>query len=292
MPELAEVDYFRRQWLPGLGQPVTAVHTHPHARVFREGDGHALIQSLRGSQLLAAHSHGKQLLFEFSDGRWLGIHLGMTGELRTGAPKDPAGRHDHLVLQLPTRSLIFGDSRMFGRVRFDRSVNAPPAWWSALPPGLLTSGFSPSWISSQLARRPRAPIKSVLLDQSVFPGVGNWMADEILWRLGWHPLTLTGQLDNPARTALRREVRWVARRALATIGVDWREPPASWLYPHRWTTGTRCPRPACQTPLVREHTAGRTTCWCPNCQPDTRPLHTRPSSQPVRTGHRREHPLS
>ena len=292
MPELAEVEYFRRQWLPGLGQPVIAIDLHPQARVFRGCDVEALPRLLRKARLLSAQAHGKQLLFGFSGGHWLGVHLGMTGELRTCAQDVDAGRHDHLVLRLSKLSLIFADSRLFGRVRFDPSSPSPPAWWAGLPPALLSPGFSCDWIGSHLARRARSPIKSVLLDQSVFPGVGNWMADEILWRLGWHPLTPAGRLDTAGITALRQQVRWVTRRALATIGVDWREPPASWLYRHRWAAGTRCPRNDCRAELVREHAAGRTTCWCPQCQPDPRSLDTRPPPRPVGTGHRREHPLS
>ena len=291
MPELAEVEFFRRQWEPGLGHPIAAVEVHPDARVFRGSDVQALVRALEGAVLSEARAHGKHLLFRFSGDAWLGVHLGMTGELRVDPATATAGRHDHLVLRQAGRSLVFADSRMFGRVRFDHSPGRPPAWWRDLPPGVLTRQFTDRWVASHLARRARSPIKAVLLDQSGFPGIGNWMADEILWRLGWHPLTAAGALGPDDARALHRHLQWVARRALATIGQDWRDPPAGWLYRHRWAAGNRCPRPRCRSPLCREEAAGRTTCWCPSCQPDLRSDPPGPRGRTVGTGHRREQPL-
>jgi formamidopyrimidine-DNA glycosylase len=290
MPELAEVEFFRRQWDPGLGRPVVDVGVHAKARVFRGCDVPHLRRALAGAVFKESRSHGKHLLFRFSGDAWLGVHLGMTGALRVDPVTTVEGRHDHLVLQQVGGALVFADSRMFGRVRFDHSPGQPPEWWRKLPPAVLDSRFSTSWVDEHLRRRVRAPIKAVLLDQAVFPGIGNWMADEILWRLGWHPLTPVGALDPDAARALRHRVRWVARRALATIGQDWRDPPVTWLYGHRWVAGTRCPRPDCHTPLVRSTAAGRTTCWCPACQPDPCPDASRRNNRSVSTGRRRTLP--
>jgi len=289
MPELAEVDYFRRRWAAGAGGRVLRVEVHPGARVFRGCDVALLVERLMGAVMTDSLGHGKQMLFGFSSGGWLGVHLGMTGELRIEGPGWAGARHDHLVLHQAERSLVFADARMFGRLRFDFSAGGEPGWWRDLPPGLLTSGFTADWLAGHLARRARSPLKAVLLDQAVFPGVGNWMADEILWRLGLHPLTPAGELGAGLSSALREQARWLARRALATIGQDWGDPPAGWLYRHRWASGGRCPRPGCATPLVREQAAGRTSCWCPRCQPAVAAFR---AGKPVGTGHRREKPLA
>jgi formamidopyrimidine-DNA glycosylase len=292
MPELAEVEFFRRCWQPGISAVVDAVDVHAAARVFRGTDTRDLVRTLQGQAMTSSQAHGKQMLFGFSGGAWLGVHLGMTGALRVEGPGFRAGRHDHLTLHQRNRVLVFADSRMFGRIRFDVSPEQPPAWWRELPPGLLTREFSVEWVAAHLRRRARAPVKAVLLDQSIFPGVGNWMADEILWRLGLHPLTPAGTLLDAAEAVrvLHDQTRWVARRALATIGVDWRDPPATWLYTHRWAADNRCPRPHCGTLLRREEAAGRTTCWCPVCQPELAGTRPSPAGKPVGTGHRREKP--
>lgn len=266
---------------------IQRVELHPDARVFRGTDVAALTKGLTGAELVESFAHGKQMLFAVSGGGWLGVHLAMTGDLRVEPEDYPATRHDHFILRQPGRSLVFSDSRMFGRIRFDVSRNGPPDWWRQLPPALLSDGFTTEHVAAFVTRRARSPLKAVLLDQAGFPGVGNWMADEILWQLGWHPLTLAGSLTATHSAALRDKAQEVARGAMSTIGVDWTDPPAdTWLIRHRWAARQLCPR--CKTELIREVAAGRTTCWCPACQPP--PTNRPPSGKLVRGGHRREKP--
>jgi len=75
-------------------------------------------------------------------------------------------------------------------------------------------------------------------------GIGNWMADEILWRAGIHPKQAAGSLEGAQIKALYHEIRWVCREALRIIGKDFSDPPDSWLFPHRWQKGGTCPAPA------------------------------------------------
>ena len=265
MPELAEVDYFRKQWNAGLGRPIRRVHAHANARVFRETSVRLLTQKLAGSTFEASFAHGKNLLFAFSGGHWLGGHLGMTGRLEARPPDARPEKHDHLVLFTDAVALVFADPRMFGRVRFE-SGPEPPEWWRDSPPEILSNDFTTARVADFLKRRARTPIKTLLLDQAGFPGIGNWMADEICWRLRWHPARLAGEFAERA-PELRRALRLLARQALRVIGDDWGDPPDSWLFNHRWENGGRCPRGGCRAELVRADLRGRTTCRCPRCQP-------------------------
>src|SRR5581483_7603101 len=105
MPELAEVEYFRKQWNHGLGQKILAVE-FSGKRVFRGVALPAASAALTGAKLLESRAHGKQMLFRFSGGAWLGVHLGMTGELRVLPPHAPRARHDHLVLRQQRQALF------------------------------------------------------------------------------------------------------------------------------------------------------------------------------------------
>jgi formamidopyrimidine-DNA glycosylase len=268
MPELAEVEYFRRQWDSGLGSRVTGVATHSEKRVFRGTEVEALEKALIGAKLLGSEGHGKQMLFNFSHGASLGIHLGMSGLLRVEDKGFLPGKHDHLVLFQEKRSLVYSDPRMFGRIRFALG-KGKPEWWQDLPPSVISPGFTRAVLREQLHRGRRSPIKAALLDQTIFPGVGNWMADEILWQMKLHPATRAGDLDDSRQRDLWRASRTICRTALKTIGVDRNEPPKNWLIHHRWEKGGRCPRDG--TLLDHETIAGRTTAWCPVCQ--------KPSSQ-------------
>jgi formamidopyrimidine-DNA glycosylase len=291
MPELAEVEFYRRQWDPGLGGVVLDVRVHPAARVFRTcPDPFRIPEALAGRRFTASYAHGKNLLFEFSGGAWLALHLGMTGKLfaasvggggaggavlhRPGAPAADHPRHHHLAVVQRGRELVFSDPRMFGSVALHLGQRRPGSWLE-LPPAVLSPAFTRRRCDEFLTKHPNRPLKALLLDQGLFPGFGNWMADEALWRARLHPGARAGELGAGEAGALFRAVRRVAGDALRVIAPDWGEPPGSWLFRHRWTDGGRCPRRGCRAQLARATLAGRTACWCPSCQPAPRPLRSR-----------------
>jgi formamidopyrimidine-DNA glycosylase len=263
MPELAEVEFYRKQWQCGLKQKILAVELHPHARVLRGADTEALRKTLTGAVLLRSEAHGKQMFFQFSGNGWLALHLGMTGKLRAEPPGHAPGRHDHLVLRQRRQSLVFTDPRQFGRVRFHAGRATPP-WRANLPASILSNSFTLKRMEQFLQRHGRMALKAVLLMQDGFPGVGNWMADEILWRAEIHPARPAGKVKPAEAKKLFQALRFVCRAALRTVGVDFRDPPAVWLFHRRWRAGGNCPRDG--SPLSRAQIGGRTTCWCRSCQ--------------------------
>jgi len=287
VPELAEVEFYRKQWDPGLGEKIETVQVHPKSRVFRGGtDPNIISKSLSGHTFKASFTHGKNMLFQFSGDVWLSGHLGMTGKLFT-LPRSPSGasdtalpsgilhrpgasaeknpKHNHLVIVQKRRSLVFCDPRMFGLIQLHTGKKAPRLW-RGLPPEILSSDYTKTLLKTFLKRHPRALIKPLLLDQTGFPGIGNWMADEILWRTRIDPLTPVGTIPDETVALLWRATRKLTREALRGIGTDWSRPPDHWLFNHRWADGGYCPRPECNAPLVRKSLRGRTTCWCPTCQ--------------------------
>ncbi len=262
MPELAEVEYFRRQWDCGLGQKILVAELGGK-RVSRGLDLSAVQNALTGARLLESRAHGKQMLFRFSGNAWLGVHLGMTGELRAKPPGAARERHDHLILHQRRQTLVFNDPRQFGRILFDIGAGEPQ-WWRRLPPQILSPDFSLDRVAKFLARRGRAPIKAVLLMQQAFPGIGNWMADEVLWQARIHPRRLAGSLSLAETRRLHSKLKSVTRISLRAIGSDWGDPPKNWLIHRRWRRGGFCPRDG--APLRHATIGGRTTCWCPKCQ--------------------------
>lgn len=263
MPELAEVEYFRKRWDPGIGHKVLGVQLHGEKRLFRGTDVAALARRLTSQKLRRSRARGKQMLFVFAGDNWLGIHLGMSGKLRLEAADFLPARHDHLVLQQKKRALVFSDARQFGRVRFHHGA-AAPAWWKVGAPEIHSRHFTKAWMQEFVRRHRRAPIKAVLLLQSGFPGVGNWMADEILWRARIAPRRQAGKLSADRLNALWRSTRFVSRASLRTIGRNNGDPPKGWLLHERWQPGGKCPRDG--QILRRATVGGRTTAWCARCQ--------------------------
>ena len=263
MPELAEVEFHRRQWDAGLGAKILAVELHAGKRIFRDTDTAALAAALRGAKLLDSEAHGKQMIFRFTGRAAVGLHLGMTGALRIEAARFAPGKHDHLTLRQARRALVFADARCFGRVLFHAGPDEP-SWWADRSPALLSRIFTAERMKKFLRRHGRAPVKAVLLAQEGFPGIGNWMADEILWRAALHPATPAGRLAPATVRKLWHEVRKVSAGAMRIVAKDYSDPPASWLFRHRWVAGGRCPRDGAV--LERATVGGRTTAWCARCQ--------------------------
>jgi formamidopyrimidine-DNA glycosylase len=244
------------------------VLTHDTKRLLRHVDLPAFHRSLTGAVLKSSATAAKQMLFRFSGGAWLGIHLGMSGELSAAPVGHLPGKHDHLVLCTRHQALVFTDPRMFGRVDFHVG-REPPPWWTGIAPAILSPAFTAGVVAAFLQRRARAPIKAVLLMQERFPGIGNWMADEILWRAAIHPARPAGSLSPVEVRTLWRESRRVCRQALDAIAGRGRHLPAdlnvgiprTWLFLHRWRPGGLCPRTS--QPLAHATIGGRTTCWSP-----------------------------
>src|SRR3984893_6352024 len=263
MPELAEVEWYRKQWDPGIGDAIFEVRLHPLKRVFRGTDTRALREKLIGAKLLRSTTRGKRMLFEFSRDNWLGIHLGMTGKIRVESANYRPGKHDHLVLFQRECALVFTDSRQFGRIRFHHGTDEPN-WWKGDAPEIISREFDQKFLDRFLDRHRKAPIKAVLLMQNGFPGIGNWMADEILWRAKALPSNRTGKLSARERAELFRATKFVVRRSLETLGQDFSDPPCNWLIHQKWKRDGICP--IHRTLLRHAMIGGRTTAWCPKCQ--------------------------
>lgn len=273
MPELAEVHWFARRWAPGVGRRVESVEA-VSSRVFRHEAAGRVADALAGASLLGCESRGKRAAFRFSGGILLGVHLGMTGRLfveseRGEAPRFfgdgeawrlPAPKHDRLTLRFAGGlALVFNDPRMFGEVRLHAGAG-DPEWWREAGPDPAAPEYDEAPVRAAMRRGSRSPVKALLLRQDLFPGVGNWMADEILFHSGVRPDRAVGSLSAGERDALLAAVRVICRAALATVGAG-APPPDGWLFHQRWSKHGRCP--VTGVPLARETVGGRTSRWSP-----------------------------
>jgi formamidopyrimidine-DNA glycosylase len=263
MPELAEVEWFRKQWDAGRGHKIVDVGLHAQNRVFRGAETRALRKHLIGEKFERSTARGKRMLFEFSGDNQLGVHLGMTGKIRVETSNFRAGKHDHLVLHQKNRALVFTDSRQFGRVRFHHGRHELD-WWKSSAPEIASREFDQKLVDQFLDRHRKAPIKGVLLMQNGFPGIGNWMADEILWRAKVLPSKRTAKLALRERSAIFHATKLVVKKSLETLGKDFSDPPKNWLIHQKWKRKGVCPKH--HTLLKHATVAGRTTAWCPRCQ--------------------------
>ncbi|HYK31016.1 MAG TPA: hypothetical protein VEV63_03605, partial [Streptosporangiaceae bacterium] len=141
-------------------------------------------------------------------------------------------------------ALLLVDPRRLGRVRLDPPVDRL---------GPDARAITPAQFRAALARGT-APVKARLLDQDTIAGIGNLLADQILWQAKVHPAEPVGELTRADVDRLLRAVRRSVESSLAGGGVH-----ALPILSFRKDDG-HCPR--CGAPMLRGKVAGRTTWWC------------------------------
>jgi len=229
---------------------------------------HGEIRSaLVGRRLSAAHRRGKSMWFDTSGtaqspeaGPALGIHLGMSGKIVIADGRGveieggdywrrgrAAGDHRFTRFSLTFAdggSLLLIDPRRLGRVRLDPPVDVL---------GPDARDITRAQFRVALARGT-APVKARLLDQEAVAGIGNLLADAILWQAKIHPARPVGDLSQTELDRLYRAVQRVVQSTVADGGVhtipivEFRK------------AGAHCPR--CGAPMAHGTVAGRTTWWC------------------------------
>ena len=257
MPELPEVEAAMetlRQWAVGRRiATVTLLHPALQRRVRP-----AQLKALRGAQISRVERRGKHQLLHLDDGRIVHVHFRMNGDWAHGAQDEELPRFARAVLQFDDDTrLVLVDSRMLG------TLDVHPAG-TDLDLGLGPDAADDGWTATQLGMalaRKRGPIKPVLLDQRVVAGLGNIYAAESLWRARISPFTASNALTTAQVAALRKSIATVIVRATGsrytdddTVSLD--------VYDRE---GEPCRR--CKAAVERVVQAGRSTFFCPSCQP-------------------------
>lgn len=279
MPELPEVETVRRVMSRALqGKKIKDVEVVPDDIVMKGHEPAAIRRALKGAKVNHVGRKGKIWWLELDRKPWLFGHLGMAGWIRElGKPTtrlkehgqqpldDNKGRPRFLKLLIEAEDgsrISFTDQRRLGRI-----------WLSDNPekdPRLIKLGFDcfnglpePKALHEAVSKR-RAPIKAVLLDQTVFAGVGNWIADEVLYHARIAPKRLASSLKPKEVGKLHDAIKYVIGTAVE-LGADESKYPKGWLFLHRWG-GKRGVDTIEGQKIVREPVGGRTTAWVPKLQ--------------------------
>ncbi|GGT96910.1 Fpg/Nei family DNA glycosylase [Actinomadura citrea] len=258
MPELPDVEGFRRVLAEHTGEPIASVSVLDPG-VLRGVTARRLRTALRGRRFEEPHRHGKWLLAP-AQGPVVLLHFGMTGSLTWHRPDEPRHRHDRVVWKLPDGELRYRDMRKLQGVRLAATAQEADETLETLGPDALN--LSRDDLAATLSAH-RGRLKTTLTDQAVIAGLGNLLADEICWRARINPLRPARDLTAPDLTTLHRAMRRVLHDSIKAARVP---PRRTWLTGARDTPAPTCPR--CGTPLESRRLSGRRTVWCPHCQPD------------------------
>ncbi len=277
MPELPEVETVCRGLRANiLGDAIKSVEV-----LRKESIGYPSVgefeRTVPGHTFEDVSRRGKYILIHMSGQSGLAVHLRMSGRLLLVEKKKPA-KFLRVRMQLKSgRELQFEDMRVFGRIWY-----IPPGkTFAEIIPTLAELGPEPleglTGVALQevFARRKQA-IKSALLDQRLLAGVGNIYADESLFHSGIHPLSAAGSLKLKELERLAEEVKKVLTRAIelggttfsdftSSQGVNGNYQHDAWVYGR---TGSDCR--ICTATIVRVKIGGRSSHYCPGCQPKRR----------------------
>lgn len=276
MPELPEVETARRAATAvAAGRRIVGVTVSDDPIVFEGVPAARIRQALLGRRVRAVRRHGKHFWLELDRRPWLSVHFGMAGGLHTSRARSvrlvSSGRRAEtawpprftkLHLRLDDGGeFAIADGRRLGRIRLRHDpATEPPI--AALGFDALR-GVPGAARFRALARSRGAPVKALLLDQSFAAGVGNWIADEVLYQARIAPRRPVRSLSDRELDRLRGRLRSVVRRAVAVRADSERYPPA-WLFHRRWNA-----RPGITVrgdAIRRETIAGRTAAWVPAVQ--------------------------
>jgi len=277
MPELPEVETVRRILSRVLdGQRIVAAEFPADSIVQKKLPEGTILAACLGARVERVGRHGKFWWIELDRKPWLFGHLGMAGwipELGQGSIRlrehgqapfdDENGRPRFLKMLLESESggrVAMTDGRRLARLWLG---DDPKTALPKLGPDMMLSPWTASELAKKLAGRS-APIKALLLDQTLFCGVGNWIADEVLYQAGIAPNRAAGELNIAELKRLIDALAVILNHAVE-VGADSDQYPPSWLFNARWG-GAKGQDTIDGAAIRRETIGGRTTAWVPDRQ--------------------------
>jgi formamidopyrimidine-DNA glycosylase len=277
VPELPEVETIRRDIEKEfVNKRIKKVDVTGARSVRRHRSAKEFVARTEGRKLVGTRRRGKYLLLRLDSGDVLVAHLGMSGQLLRANPKEPLGKHTHVVLSFAgAPQLRFVDPRTFGEL----FVTAPDCLETEVPE-LAHLGFDPideqmAWTRfGHLLAARKTKLKPLLMDQRFVAGIGNMYADEILFAAGLRH-------DRGSETLMPQEVRRLYRSVVETLQEAIKHRGSSLadeqyrdlfgdvgefqrLHNVYDREGEACPR--CRSVIVRVKANGRSSFFCSHCQ--------------------------
>jgi formamidopyrimidine-DNA glycosylase len=257
VPELPEVETVVRTLRPHLPgrRIVSAVFS---SRFVTPGNRKALARNFVNRTVVSVTRRGKFIVIALDKGT-LTVHLGMTGRLLLDAP---TSKHSYGVFTLDTGTLVYTDSRQFGRIYWNHDL-------SRLGPEPMEVGLAE--FQTRMKQR-KTSIKALLLNQTFLAGMGNIYVDETLFAAGVHPLAIASRLRAPRVAAIHQHMREILGAAIAQGGssisdyVDAQGNRGWFQLQHQAYGREGEPCRVCGTPIRKIIVAQRGTHYCPRCQ--------------------------
>ncbi|MEO0469351.1 MAG: DNA-formamidopyrimidine glycosylase family protein [Bacteroidota bacterium] len=261
MPELPEVEHYRLYLQESaLNQKIVSVETENEGRMLKVPLAEIRDGSV-GESFTDTDRIGKYLFLKSSGGKWLMWHFGLTGQPVYYHGSSPPPKYQRILFRFDNGyQLAFACLRKFGRLDLADDVES----YRIKNKIGQDAMHIPVADFVQALSKKRIAIKTALLQQKKFAGVGNWIADEMLFQTSLHPETPSNAHSPEQLAALHESMQEIIATAITEGGKQ--NFPDHYLVKVR-KDGESCP--TCETELTRLVVGGRGTYICDRCQPGT-----------------------
>lgn len=279
MPELPEVETVRRDLEARvIGCRIVSCDVSASApRLVQLVTLAEFCRQLTGRVIVGLRRRGKYLIVDLDDTRAWIVHRGMSGNILYRRPSDAPDDYVRAVFRLDDgHELRWTDLRKFGAMWL---VEDAAMVLESLGPEPLEAEFTPLVLRQRIGKRT-APIKAILLDQSVVAGVGNLYSDEALHYARIHPLRPAHRLKPADFARLHAGIVEALRMGIdargSSLGTTLRDHVNVDGAPGRNQETVRAygregePCYNCGAPMRRIRVGGRSSVFCPKCQPAPR----------------------
>lgn len=238
------------------GEEITSFLMGDQEKSKNKGSSNSTTNNRR--QILSASRKGKQLYFEIGDCNtskpstigYLLVHFGMTGSFVIEGLQVPTyisvkidestfpPKYCKLLIEFENgKRLAFVDPRRIGRIQCSYQQNSllEPSL-ASLAPDPIVDGINVTDVVQRLSLSSQ-PIKVVLLDQEkIICGIGNYLADEILYQSGVHPNSCANKIPTDIITTLCHTMEEILKIA-CDLTEKMEDFPDDWLFHYRWGKG-------------------------------------------------------
>ncbi|KAL5575553.1 hypothetical protein UlMin_017252 [Ulmus minor] len=245
MPELPEVEAARRAIVENcLGKRIKRSIVADDSKVIDGVSASDFEAALLGKTIVDAHRKGKNLWLQLDSPPFPSFQFGMAGAIyikgvavtiyKRSAVKDGdewPSKYSKVFVELDDGlEFSFIDKRRFAKVRLLKDpASMPPI--SELGPDALLEPMTLDQFVASLTKKKLA-IKTLLLDQSYTSGIGNWVADEVLYQAKIHPLQIASSLSKESCETLLKCIKEVIEKAVE-VGADSSQYPDNWIFHSR-----------------------------------------------------------
>jgi endonuclease-8 len=221
-----------------------------------------------GSTVAGIEARGKHLLMHLSANSAIHSHMGMTGSWHVYHPGQAWLKPTHyaaLVLTINKLEVICFSPRLLELLTADQLRRHPHL--QQLGPDLLANEFDMPAAIARFRQRDALPLGEAVMNQRLVCGIGNIYKSEVLFLMTFDPFAPVSQFSDDELTRMLTKARYLLRRnsggpnRTTRFGSD---AGRMWVY---GKSGRPCPKCGAVIQLRRQGEAGRTTCWCPECQP-------------------------